>query len=147
MRQSSIGHSGSNANTTSNSPIEESKKLPEESDAPKLEFPSEKSDKDSPEPSKLDQILSSDKQEEHIPCACWCQGWAEIYVRRPTGDMSWVMRIQNSMQFETSPLDFPVNDITTLYMPTPQATSTNKIQEVSATHGYQDLQADDIRVC
>ncbi|XP_048507911.1 tuberin isoform X2 [Athalia rosae] len=142
-RQSSIGHGGSNTNTTSNSPIEESKKLPEESDVPKLEFPSEKSDKELTEPSKLDQILSSEKQ-EHIPCACWCQGWAEIYVRRPTGDMSWVMRIQNSMQFETSPLDFPVNDITTLYMPTPQAT-TNKVQEPSSTHGHQDIQDDDIR--
>lgn len=144
MRQSSIGHGGSNANTTSNSPIEESKKLPEESDAPKLEYPSEKTDKELPEPSKLEQILSSEKQEEHVPCACWCQGWAEIYVRRPTGDMSWVMRIQNSMQFETSPLDFPVNDITTLYMPTPQSTA-NKIQEPCCAYSQQDFQADDIR--
>lgn len=22
--------------------------------------------------------------EQHL-CACWCQGWAEIYIRQPTG--------------------------------------------------------------
>nr|XP_023024148.1 tuberin [Leptinotarsa decemlineata] len=35
--------------------------------------------------SKLQQIASSVKQEKEM-CACWCSGWAEIYVRRPTGN-------------------------------------------------------------
>jgi len=32
--------------------------------------------------------VAGSKEPEHQEkqfCACWCQGWAEIYVRRPTG--------------------------------------------------------------
>ncbi|XP_017881114.1 tuberin isoform X2 [Ceratina calcarata] len=112
-RQSSGGHGSSTGNTAANSPTEESKKNSEDLDATK-NYVSEKLDKDQAESSKLEQILNSEKQEEHVLCACWCQGWAEIYVRRPTGDMSWIMRIQNSMQFETN-IDFPVHDIMALY--------------------------------
>lgn len=114
FRQSSGGHSTSSANT--NSPTEESRKMTDDLNVPKKDYSVEKIDKDQIESSKLDQILNSEKQEEHVLCACWCQGWAEIYVRRPTGDMSWVMRIQNSMQFETY-ADFPVHDIVALYKP------------------------------
>lgn len=117
-RQSSGGHGSSNVNTATNSPTEESKKLFEETDSSKRDVPLEgSSEKEQLEPSKLEQILNSEKQDEFEPCACWCQGWAEIYVRRPTGDMSWIMRIQNSMNLENS-LDFPVHDIISLYMPT-----------------------------
>jgi hypothetical protein len=35
----------------------------------------------------------------------------------PVGDMSWVMRIQNQTHYQTSSLDFPLTDITTLFMP------------------------------
>ena len=28
-------------------------------------------------------------------CQCVCQGWAEIFIRRPSGNISWIMRIQN----------------------------------------------------
>ncbi|KOC65846.1 Tuberin [Habropoda laboriosa] len=115
-RQSSGGHGNSTANTAANSPTEESKKTSEDLDVTKKNYPAEKTDKDQIESSKLEQILNSEKQEEHVLCACWCQGWAEIYVRRPTGDMSWIMRIQNSMQFETN-IDFPVYDIMALYRP------------------------------
>lgn len=115
-RQSSGGHGSSTANTAANSPTEESKKASEDLDLTKKDPSSEKMEKDQAESSKLEQILNSEKQEEHVLCACWCQGWAEIYVRRPTGDMSWIMRIQNSMQFETN-VDFPVYDIMALYRP------------------------------
>ena len=40
-------------------------------------------------------------------CVYWCC----------IGDMSWVMRIQNHSHYQTSPLDFPLTDITTLFMP------------------------------
>lgn len=30
-------------------------------------------------------------------CSCWCQGWAEITERRPTGKTSFMMRIENSL--------------------------------------------------
>lgn len=133
-RQSSDGHASSNANTATNSPTEESKKSTEDLDGAKKEsFPMEKIEKDQLEQSKLGQILNNDKQDGHVLCACWCQGWAEIYVRRPTGDMSWIMRIQNSMQFET-PMDFPVHDIMTLYMPNQdQNVTSNKQQEMTTS--------------
>ena len=28
-------------------------------------------------------------------CSCVCQGWAEFLVRRPTGNTSWILRLQN----------------------------------------------------
>ncbi|XP_066593113.1 tuberin [Prorops nasuta] len=107
-----------NTEDVENSPIEESKVVAErdEIEASKREpIPFEKNES-TPELSKLKQILSNERQEEYVPCACWCQGWAEIYVRRPTGDMSWIMKIQNSMQIE-NPVDFPVRDLMALYMP------------------------------
>ncbi|KAM0730676.1 Tuberin [Formica fusca] len=139
-RQSSGGHGSSTANTATNSPTEESKKSTEDSDSVKKEFLIEKTDKDQIELSKLGQILNSDKQDGHILCACWCQGWAEIYVRRPTGDMSWITRIQNSTQFET-PMDFPAHDIMALYMPN-QDIIPNKQQEAASE--YSDDEAEDI---
>ncbi|CAL7948460.1 unnamed protein product [Xylocopa violacea] len=114
-RQSSGGHGSSTANTAANSPTEELKKT-DDLDITKKDYPAERTEKDQIESSKLGQILNSEKQEEHVLCACWCQGWAEIYVRRPTGDISWIMRIQNSMQFETN-MDFPLYDIMALYRP------------------------------
>ena len=36
-------------------------------------------------------------------CSCWCRGWAEIKVRRPTGDCNWLMRIQNRLNIYRSP--------------------------------------------
>lgn len=30
----------------------------------------------------------------HI-CNCWCTQWAEVHIRRSTGNFSWMMRIQN----------------------------------------------------
>lgn len=64
--------------------------------------------------SKLDQLIQGvDRIElqDKSQCACWCNGWAEIYVRRPTGDMSWVMRIQN----QNCSLD--MSDVPTLFLP------------------------------
>lgn len=54
-------------------------------------------------------------------CSCSCVGWAEIVVRRPTGSMSWVMRIQNQMYQDLFAVDdvFPtLHDISNLFMPT-----------------------------
>ncbi|KAF7385574.1 hypothetical protein HZH68_014004 [Vespula germanica] len=138
-RQSSGGHGNSNANATANCPVEESKKSIDDIDNTKREILMEKNKKDHKKQSKLEQILEIKKDEEHVLCACWCQGWAEIYVRRPTGDMSWIMRIQNSMQFET-PMDFPVHDIMALYMPLPNGV-LNKQQE--STVDYSGDEAED----
>lgn len=120
-RQSSGGHVSSSANTAANSPTEENKRSLDESESYKTKDSS--IDGDQPqqyqqtESYKLEQMMNTDKQEEIQPCVCWCQGWAEIYVRRPSGDMSWIMRIQNSMHLDT-PYDLPLDNLTALYMPT-----------------------------
>ena len=119
-RQSSGGHGSSSANTAANSPTDDTRKPTDDFESIRskdINFDNSENKKEqASEASKLEQMINTEKHEDYVPCACWCQGWAEIYVRRPTGDMSWIMRIQNSMQFETSH-DFPLHDITSLYMP------------------------------
>lgn len=43
--------------------------------------------------------LSSEGDQETTPplCSCWCRGWSEIKVRRPTGNVAWLMRVQNKL--------------------------------------------------
>lgn len=36
-------------------------------------------------------------------CSCWCRGWAEIKVRRPTGNVAWLMRVQNKLDILATP--------------------------------------------
>ena len=36
-------------------------------------------------------------------CSCWCRGWAEIKVRRPTGNVAWLMRVQNKLDVLATP--------------------------------------------
>ncbi|XP_076345380.1 TSC complex subunit tuberin isoform X3 [Tachypleus tridentatus] len=62
---------------------------------------------------------SSETGSSHL-CSCWCQGWAEVHIRRPSGNISWMMRIQNAMFFPSSPPDFPLPDITALFSPSRQ---------------------------
>ena len=49
-------------------------------------------------------------------CNCWCTMWAEIHVRSPTGDLSWIMRVQNDDQDLTSSSfpDLPLANISSL---------------------------------
>lgn len=44
----------------------------------------------------------------HVPekvalshCQCACEGWAEVYIRRPTSNFSWMMKIDNSLERES----------------------------------------------
>ncbi|XP_055620720.1 tuberin isoform X2 [Toxorhynchites rutilus septentrionalis] len=50
-------------------------------------------------------------------CACSCTGWAEICIRRPTGVLSWMMRVQNQINYDASAGEFPLQDLTTLFVP------------------------------
>lgn len=59
------------------------------------------------------QVVERSKQ----TCACSCVGWAEIYIRRPTGNMSWIMRNQNQISFDTASPEFPLNDLVNLFVP------------------------------
>jgi len=61
-------------------------------------------------------------------CACWCTGWAEIHVRRPSGDTSWMCRVQNASLTSDSHGDFPLADLSALFHsslepPPPSATA------------------------
>lgn len=102
-RQNS-GDKSNPTNTSANSPItDESKKL---------------GDKLEQLPSKLQQLTARESHlHEKLHCACWCQGWTEIYIRTPTGDMSWIMRIQNQISHQCSMYEFPLNEISALFTP------------------------------
>ena len=50
-------------------------------------------------------------------CACWCSGWAEVHVRRPSGDVSWMCRIQNPSLSSESHADIPLTDLSALFHP------------------------------
>jgi len=48
-------------------------------------------------------------------CQCVCQGWAEIFIRRPSGNISWIMRIQNR-----ATLSYLDSDVSTAIVDDPQ---------------------------
>lgn len=50
-------------------------------------------------------------------CACSCTGWAEICIRRPTGVLSWMMRVQNQINYDATLGEFPLQDLTALFAP------------------------------
>lgn len=50
-------------------------------------------------------------------CICSCSGWAEIVVHRPTGNMSWIMRIQNHIALESLSCDVPLQDLINICTP------------------------------
>ncbi|XP_013385066.2 tuberin [Lingula anatina] len=68
----------------------------------------------------MDSLVQGLKHKSSVSphvCSCWCQGWAEVYIRRPSGNISWIMRLENeSLLFTSSGQDFPLADIGTLFM-------------------------------
>ncbi|CAH0719708.1 unnamed protein product, partial [Brenthis ino] len=49
-------------------------------------------------------------------CPCWCARWAELHVRSPTGDVSWLLRLQN--RISSSQLqEWPLQDVLALLSP------------------------------
>lgn len=49
-------------------------------------------------------------------CGCWCCGWAEVLVRRPTGNSSWLLRLQNDLYPRASAsTDFPLPDVAAIF--------------------------------
>lgn len=67
----------------------------------------------------LNQAIPSPQlQIQQQICARSCTGWAEIYIRRPTGSISWIMRIQNPIMNDCLGNDLPLNDLIGLFLPT-----------------------------
>ncbi|XP_053607543.1 tuberin isoform X2 [Plodia interpunctella] len=44
------------------------------------------------------------------PCPCWSAGWAELHVRTPTGDVSWLLRAQNHESWDQM-LEWALQDL------------------------------------
>ncbi|KAJ8682291.1 hypothetical protein QAD02_018083 [Eretmocerus hayati] len=137
-RQSSGGHAtSSSANTAANSPTEDVRKSIDDSTSVTTNTNTGTNDDQQSQTQqqnsvvqRLEEVMNAGERLEEIqPCACWCQGWAEIHVRRPTGDMSWVMRIQNGMHLD-APVDLPVDNLTALYMPTADMLVHHKSQDL-----------------
>ncbi|XP_077299280.1 TSC complex subunit tuberin isoform X2 [Arctopsyche grandis] len=59
---------------------------------------------------------SSGVIENRPHCACWCGSWAEVHVRGPTGDVSWVIRLQNQVNLDSFLSDVSLNDISSLFL-------------------------------
>ncbi|XP_067647622.1 tuberin [Eurosta solidaginis] len=51
-------------------------------------------------------------------CIRSCTGWAEILIRRPTGNISWITRIQNPIASDCFGQDLPFSNIVSLFLPT-----------------------------
>ena len=72
---------------------------------------------------KLEALMKEQKEKGAVTkkpdlCSCWCSGWAEIHIRRPSGDVSWMCRIQNSSLVSDSHGEFPLADLTAIFQPT-----------------------------
>lgn len=67
-------------------------------------------------PSYISPQQSMDRLKQQT-CACPCYGWAEICIRRPTGNMSFIMRIQNQISLDSSSNDFQLHDLINIFMP------------------------------
>ncbi|RZC31903.1 tuberin [Asbolus verrucosus] len=87
----------------------------------------------------LAKLIGEDKKDPPI-CACWCQGWAEILIRRPTGNVSWVMKVQNQVSFKQHIFEFPLNEMATLYMPDLyfEPSSAISIEEQEETEDFEE---------
>uniref|UniRef100_A0A1A9WRI4 Rap-GAP domain-containing protein n=1 Tax=Glossina brevipalpis TaxID=37001 RepID=A0A1A9WRI4_9MUSC len=51
-------------------------------------------------------------------CVRSCSAWAEILVRRPTGNISWVTRIQNPISSDCFGQEIPFINMVSLFLPT-----------------------------
>ncbi|XP_063361788.1 tuberin [Cydia amplana] len=56
-------------------------------------------------------------------CPCWCADWAEIHVRSPSGDVSWLMRVQNQMGWESQ--ESSLQDVLALLAPAPASSASS----------------------
>ncbi|XP_046568318.1 tuberin-like [Haliotis rubra] len=61
-----------------------------------------------------------------LPCTCWCIGWAEVNIRGPSGNVSWVMRIENEISSSAASREVSLQDITMLFKPMPEEWHGNK---------------------
>ncbi|XP_041363648.1 tuberin-like isoform X2 [Gigantopelta aegis] len=65
--------------------------------------------------------IKSQSQDKRVfctnQCNCWCTSWAEIHIRGPSGNISWMMRIENEVGHFSSQHDVTLPDLTLLFAP------------------------------
>ncbi len=80
-------------------------------------------------------------------CSCWCQGWAEIMIRRSTGNTSWIVRLQNSLgtfPYSSSPPD-ELPDLTALLNPQKSSESEDpQNNEFECNSDQKELDIDEV---
>lgn len=75
-------------------------------------------------------------------CPCFCANWAEVHVRSPTGDVCWVMRVQNQMNWDYR-LESPLQDVAGLLAALDgTALRPNSAPPSSASSGIGDSRQD-----
>lgn len=72
-------------------------------------------------------------------CSCWCQGWGEIVVRRPTGKTSFIVRAENALNMpclSCSSPEMPFPDLLNVYNPEIHNAmkNSNKSSNISSHH-------------
>ncbi|KAG8194110.1 hypothetical protein JTE90_003050 [Oedothorax gibbosus] len=60
---------------------------------------------------------SKDSDKSGQLCSCWCTSWAEVHIRRPTGNTSWMMKMNNQVFLPSNPLDVPLSVLNSLILP------------------------------
>ncbi|XP_054929357.2 tuberin isoform X1 [Dermacentor andersoni] len=90
-------------------------------------------------------------------CGCWCCGWAEVLVRRPTGNSAWLLRLQNDLfpRAATS-TDFPLPDVAAIFRchlvdtsdeTESHATSVSERSPLRRTNSSPEVPAQDLPRC
>ena len=75
-------------------------------------------------------IDPAEKFPEHT-CFCWCQGWAEVLIRRPTGNISWMLWLEN---LPSLPASIPLSDISSLFFPDFQNAQPDLFKKYEHSH-------------
>ena len=81
---------------------------------------------------------SKDVKNEAHRCTCWCAGYAEIFIRQPTGSQAWMTRVGNTQHILVEGNRMSLDDLATLYGPS----ITSSLQDVKFRHEVFQKQSD-----
>lgn len=85
-----------------------------------------------------------DKKYKRHLCSCWCSSWAEILIRRPTGNTSWMMKIQNRLFLPSSPPEIPLPIITSLLLPHKEENFEEEGKAEEEEENFPEASGDDL---
>ena len=90
-----------------------------------------------------------------VPMSCTQCGWAEVLIRRPTGNISWLMRLQNQTVgthvLNSAHANETTTDMTSSLLSTPVISRTNsqsnEVQVVADVDTTADVFSDNVDSC